>query len=69
MLLASPPVNVDVQAPQKCLPYGKTVNSEVHNWDPDTARDTEKGNNVKDAEEMEWREAPGARVIGIKREK
>lgn len=30
----------DVQAPQECLPYGRTVNSEVHDWDPDTARDT-----------------------------
>lgn len=31
-----------LRPPKKCLPCGKTVISEVHNWDPDTARDTEK---------------------------
>lgn len=31
-----------LKAPQKCSPYGKTVSSEVHNRDPDTARATKK---------------------------
>jgi len=35
-------VDVPLQARKKCLPFGKTVTSDVHNWDPDTTRDTEK---------------------------
>ncbi|TNN81643.1 hypothetical protein EYF80_008089 [Liparis tanakae] len=33
---------MDSPARKKCLPYGKPVTSDVHNWDPDTKRDTEK---------------------------
>ncbi|KAI3361156.1 hypothetical protein L3Q82_013360, partial [Scortum barcoo] len=44
------------KAPQKCLPYGKTVTSEVHNWDPDTARETEKSEEERKKREREMEE-------------
>lgn len=61
----------------KCLPCGKTVISEVHHWDPDTARDThteEEEDGVKDGRKGKGAAAvvagsSGALVTGRKRGK